>query len=193
MLLSPFAHDRYLLRRQAPALTGKFRMYGPGEQQLLYCEQEIFRFKEEFRAYRDESRQEELLLIQARHPRGFSSGYDVVDSPRGARVGVLRRRSWRLFLRERWELLDAQEQPLGLLLEKGLAQASVRRTLPGKLLPKDYQVSVDGMPVLDLRQRSNLLRIELELDFRIDAARYFDRRLGIAAALLLGAIERRPD
>jgi hypothetical protein len=43
--------------------------------------------------------------------------------------------------------------------------------------------------VADLRQRFNLFRYELDVDFSFDPARRLDRRLGLAAAILLAAIE----
>jgi hypothetical protein len=47
--------------------------------------------------------------------------------------------------------------------------------------------------VADLKQRFNLFRYELEIDFRFDPRRKLDRRLGIAAAILLGTIEGKQD
>jgi hypothetical protein len=43
--------------------------------------------------------------------------------------------------------------------------------------------------VADLKQRFNLFRYELDLDLSMDAAHQLDPRLGIAAAILLAAVE----
>ena len=43
--------------------------------------------------------------------------------------------------------------------------------------------------VADLKQRFNLFRYELDLDFSMDTAQRLDRRLGIAAGILLATVE----
>jgi hypothetical protein len=190
---SAFAYDHYLLRRQVLALTGKFRLYNPSGQLVLYSQQKMFRLKEDIRAYADESLSQELLYIQARQIIDFSAAYDVVDSLNQEKVGVLRRKGWRSLLRDEWEVLDAHEQPLGVMQEDNMTRAMLRRFLLGRWLPQDYDVLFAGQRVADLRQRFNLFRYELDLDFRMDPGRSLDHRLGIAAAILLGTIEGRQE
>ncbi|HEX9617539.1 MAG TPA: hypothetical protein VGA03_08975 [Anaerolineales bacterium] len=192
-LHSAFRFDHYLLRRQVLALTGKFRLFDPNGQLVLYSQQKMFRLKEDIRAYSDESCSQELLHIQARQIIDFSAAYDVVDSLSRERVGVLRRRGWRSLLRDEWEVLDADEQPVGLMQEDDMTRAILRRFLLGRWLPQDYDVLIGGQRVADLRQRFNLFRYELDLDFRMDPGQRLDHRLGIAAAILLGTIEGRQE
>jgi hypothetical protein len=49
------------------------------------------------------------------------------------------------------------------------------------------------MRVADLKQRFNPFRYELDLDFSMDTTNRLDRRLGIAAGILLAAIEGKQD
>jgi len=44
-----------------------------------------------------------------------------------------------------------------------------------------------------LKQRFNLFRYELDLDFSMDSARRLDRRIGLAAATLLAIIEGKQE
>jgi hypothetical protein len=60
-------------------------------------------------------------------------------------------------------------------------------------LPQNYDLTLGGKRVADLRQRFNLFRYELDLDFSMDSARRLDRRLGLAAGILLAAIEGKQD
>ena len=46
---SAFQYDRYLLKRQVFALTGKLRFYTPQETLVLFCEQKMFRLREDIR------------------------------------------------------------------------------------------------------------------------------------------------
>lgn len=186
---SAFLHNQYVLRRQVFALTGKFRVYDPSENLVLYSEQKMFRLREDIRVYSDESKTQEVLTIKARQIIDFSAAYDVMDSTTGEKVGVLRRKGWRSLLRDEWEVLDANDQPRGLLFEDTIQLALLRRLLLGSLLPQNYDLTLGETRVADLRQRFNLFRYELDLDFTMDPARALDRRIGIAAGILLATVE----
>jgi uncharacterized protein YxjI len=188
-----FQFDRYLLKRQVLALTGKFRFYNPTGDLVLFSEQKMFKLKEDIRVFADESKTLEVLQIKARQIIDFSAAYDVFDSSLGQKVGVLRRRGLRSMLRDEWEVLDANDQLIGQLFEDSLAQALLRRLLLGMFLPQNYDLTLGGERVADLRQRFNLFRYELDLDFSMDSARRLDRRLGLAAGILLAAIEGKQD
>ena len=188
-MYSAFMHNNYLLRRQVFALTGRFRVYDPSENLVLFSEQKMFRLREDIRVYSDESKTQEVLNIKARQIIDFSAAYDVMDSMTGEKVGVLRRKGWRSMFRDEWEVLDANDQPRGMLFEDSMQLAMLRRFLLGSLLPQNYDLTIGETRVADLRQRFNLFRYELDLDFSMDSARTLDRRLGIAAGILLATVE----
>ena len=56
---------------------------------------------------------------------------------------------------------------------------------------QNYDITMGQNVVADLKQRFNLFRYELDIDFSMDTANKLDPRLGIAAAILLAAIEGR--
>jgi uncharacterized protein YxjI len=184
-----FQYNQYLLKRQVFALTGKFRVYDPAENLVLFSEQKMFRLREDIRVYSDESKTQELLTIKARQIIDFSAAYDVVDTMTNEKVGVLRRKGWRSLLRDEWEVLDANDQLRGLLFEDSVGLALLRRLLLGSLLPQNYDLTFGEVRVADLRQRFNLFRYDLDLDFSMDPARSLDRRLGLAAGILLATVE----
>jgi uncharacterized protein YxjI len=184
-----FQYDKYLLKRQVFALTGKFRIYDPMENLILFSEQKIFRLREDIRVYGDESKTQEVLMIKARQIIDFSAAYDVIASSTGQKAGALRRKGWRSLLRDEWEILDANDQPIGKLFEDSLGRALIRRFLLGTLLPQNYDITIGTERAADLKQRFNLFAYRLDLDFSMDTGRRLDRRLGIAAGILLAAIE----
>ena len=186
---SAFMHNQYLLRRQVFALTGKFRVYDPAENLVLFSEQKMFRLREDIRVYADETKTQELLIIKARQIIDFSAAYDVIDSTTNEKVGVLRRKGWRSLLRDEWEVLDANDQLRGMLFEDSVGLAMLRRLLLGSLLPQNYDLTLGETRVADLRQIFNPFRYELTLDFSMDASHLLDRRIGIAAGILLATIE----
>jgi uncharacterized protein YxjI len=184
-----FENDRYLLKRQVFALTGKLRFYNPQEQLVLYVEQKMFRLREDIRIYNDESKSQEVLLIKARNIIDFNAAYDVVDPAYNQKVGTFRRKGWRSMMRDEWEVMDVNDQVVGMLFEDSVGQAMLRRLLLGTLLPQNYDMTLGETRVADLHQRFNLFAYLMDLDFSMDPTRRLDRRLGIAAATLLAIIE----
>ncbi|NOY99345.1 MAG: hypothetical protein GXP40_09135 [Chloroflexi bacterium] len=188
---SAFQHNHYLLKRQAIALTGKFRFYDPAGNLVMFSQQKMFKLREDIRVYADEAKTQELLYIQARQIIDFSAAYDVIDSASGQKVGALRRKGLRSMLRDEWEVLDASDRVIGVLFEDSVGLAILRRLLLGSLLPQNYDLIIGDQRAADLKQRFNPFRYELDLDFSMDTANRLDRRLGIAAGILLAAIEGR--
>lgn len=193
MIHPAFQFDNYLLKRQVLALTGKFRVYDPNDNLVLFCQQKMFKLKEDIRIYTDENKTQELLYIKARQILDFSAAYDVVDSQSDTKVGVLRRKGFRSMLRDEWQVLDAYDQPIGILLEDNMSRALLRRFILGKLLPQSYDLLINDIVVAEMKQRFHLFRYNLDLDFSMDSNRSLDRRLGIAAAILLGTIEGKQE
>lgn len=184
-----FRFDSYLLKRQVLALTGKIRLYSLHGSLVGFSEQKMFRLREDIRIYADEQKQQELLWIQARQIIDFAASYDVIDSMSSIKVGALRRKGFRSILRDKWEILDVNDIPIGVLWEDSPGRAALRRLLLGSLLPQRYDVLIGEQVVAKFAQRFNLFRYELELDFSADLSQLLDRRLGVAAAVLLGMIE----
>lgn len=186
-----FQSNQYLLKKQALALTGILRIYNPQEQLVLYCQQKMFKLKEDIRVYADETKTRELLNIQARQIVDFSAYYDVIDSMYGTKIGGLRRRGFRSLVQDEWEVFDNQDKPIGILKEDSLSRSLLRRFLLGVFLPQNYDLLFGEERVADYKQRFSPFRYVLEIDFQMDAARKLDRRLGLAAAILLAIIEGR--
>ena len=184
-----FQFDEYLLKRQVLALTGVLRIYNSQGQLVLFCQQKIFKLKEDIRVYSDETKTNELLNIHARQILDFSAYYEVLDSQYSTKIGGLRRKGFSSMIQDEWELFDGQDISLGILKEDSLTQALLRRMLLGSLLPQNYDLYFSNERVADYKQRFNPFRYELGLDFKMDDEHKLDRRLGIAAAILLATIE----
>jgi hypothetical protein len=185
-----FQLNQYVLKRQVFALTGKFRFFDPSGRLLLFSEQKMFKLREDIRVYSDESKAQEVLMIKARQIVDFSAAYDVVDSAMGQKVGALRRRGWASMLRDEWEVLDVNDNVVGKLFEDSMGLALLRRFL-SNLIPQNYDITFGVERVADLKQNFNPFTYELNLDFSMDVNRRLDRRLGLAAGILLAAVEGR--
>jgi hypothetical protein len=112
-----------------------------------------------------------------------------MDAAYNQKVGTLRRKGLSSILRDEWQVLDVNDNVVGNLFEDSVALALLRRLLLGSLLPQNYDMTFGETRVADLRQNFNPFRYELNLDFSMDMNRLLDRRLGIAAGILLAAVE----
>ena len=185
-----FQFPSYLLKRQAIALTGRFRFYDPSGNLVMFSEQKMFKLREDIRVFSDESKTQEVLMIKARQIIDFSAAYDVVDSATGQKVGALRRKGLASILRDEWEILDVGDNVIGKLFEDSMGLALVRRFLTG-LVPQNYDITIGTERVADLKQAFNPFAYQLTVDFSMDLSQRLDRRIGIAAAILLAAVEGR--
>jgi hypothetical protein len=190
-----FGHQTYLVRKKFWQFFGaSFYVYDPSGEIVLFSKMKAFKLKEDIRVFTDETRQTEALSIQARSVLDFSGSYDVYDSSTGQRVGALRRKGLKSsFYKDEWVIMDAAESEVGLIQEENAFLALLRKYLLGKLIPQSFNVQLGGRTVATFNQHFNLFATKLTLDFSHDPGRQFDRRLGIAAGILLCAIEGKQD
>lgn len=186
-----FTGDRFLLRKKILSLLGmKFHLFDPEGNTVLFTQLKAFKLKEDIRIYATESMDQELIRITGRSVIDFGATYDVVDSATGDRVGAVRRKGLKSMLRDEWEMLGLDDRPLGIIQEDSAGLALVRRFLTN-LVPQTFVGSMGGRPVLQFKQTFNPLMLKMELDFSVDEEEQLDRRVGLAAAFLIAAIEGR--
>ncbi len=188
----PFEYDVYLIRRKIFKLLGAaFHVYDEAENLVMYSKQKAFKLKEDIRLYSDESMKVELLTISARSVIDFSAAYDVIDPLAKQKVGALRRKGWSSLMRDEWMLLDARDEPIGSIKEDSMLAALIRRFIDAAslLLPQKFHAEMGGRQVCTFQQNFNPFVRKLTVDFRPDTNRQLDRRLGLAAAVLLQAVE----
>jgi hypothetical protein len=184
----------YVLRRQVLSLklfVAACRGYDSSGELCFVGDQKGSGLRHDLRLYADERQQEEVLAMTARELLGFSVAIDVVDSRTQQKVGALRRRGLESMLRDKWVILDAEDAEVGVIKEDNEVLALVRR-FATSLIPQSYQVLVDDAPVGVFTQNFNPLAPTLTLDFSADPdAKALDRRLGIAAGVLMFVVEGR--
>jgi uncharacterized protein YxjI len=189
-----FDQSSYLIRRKMLKIFGgTFWIYGEDGEAgptLFHIKQKAFKLREDIRVYSDEALQDEVLTITARQIIDWSAAYDVVDTATGESVGVLRRRGARSILRDEWEILDSGERHIATLREDSMALALVRRFVTN-LIPQSFSIEMDGQEIGEFKQNFNPFIWKLTLDFTADPSEQLDRRLGVAAGILVAAIEGR--
>lgn len=184
-----FEHPTYLIRKKVLQMFGStLHIYGPDGDLVLYAKQKAFKLKEDIRLYTGEDMQTEILTIKARQVLDWGATYDVYDAALGQKVGALRRKGLKSIIQDEWIILDDQDRELGLIQEDSMALALVRRFVLG-FLPQSFEARIAGAPICTFRQNWNPFVRKIMIDFSGDPQRVLDRRLGLAAGILLNLIE----
>ena len=189
--LVPFQHPSYLVRRKVfKLLGGAFHVFDPAGNAVLYSKQKAFKLKEDIRIYTSEDMGTEVLTIRTDKIIDLGATYHVHDSQQGGvRVGSLKRKGLKSMLRDEWIILDPSGQEVGIIQEDSVALALLRRLMVGWLLPQKYNGTIGNNPVSLFTRNFNPTVSKVSLDFSMDTHGQLDRRLGIAAAIMLLAIE----
>lgn len=186
-----FAGRTFRIRQKLFSLSSKmFYVEDASGAVVGFCKQKYFKLKDDVRLYTDESMATELMTIKARSILDFSVAFDVVDSSTGGKVGALKRKGWKSILKDEWILMDASDQEIGRIKEDSLLLATMRRFVTN-LIPQKYIFVFDTHEIGSAKQNFNFFAPKLALDFSADLTDRLDRRLGVAAGLLLIAIEGR--
>jgi len=186
-----FSSPTYLVRRKVLTLVGAaFHIFDGEGRLVLFSKLKAFKLKEDIRLFTGEDMTEELLAIRARKVLDISATYDVTDSRTGERIGAVQRKGLRSVLRDEWVLRDATDREIGTVREDSVGLALVRRFL-SNLVPQSFDVEMAGQKVATVRQNFNPFVLKLTVDFSGDPNGLLDRRLGLAAVILLCAVEGR--
>jgi uncharacterized protein YxjI len=188
---SVFAGRTFRIRQKIFTLGSKqFFIEDASGAVVGFCKQKFFKLKDDVRLYTDESMTAELMTVKARSVLDFSVAFDVVDSSTGEKVGALKRKGWKSILKDEWILMDAMDQEIGRIKEDSILLATLRRFVTN-LIPQKYVFVFDTHEIGSAKQNFNMLAPKLDLDFSADLTDRLDRRLGVAAGMLLIAIEGR--
>jgi hypothetical protein len=163
---------------------------------VAFVRQKRMAIKEDIRFFADESETEELFRIKARSLLEFGGRYDVT-TPTGERIGVLEKVFGKSLLRSTWRVLDAAEQELAVAQERSMLWAIVRRVIDavpyGDFIPIVFHFRIDAPSGLHLGDFTRALgvRDRYTLDLWGDPERTIDRRLALALAIALDALQSR--
>jgi uncharacterized protein YxjI len=184
-----YAHDVTTCRRKILAIAPTFEICDQLGHPLVFCQEKLFKIKDDIRIYSDASKQVELLRIGQRNIMDWAGIFDVTDPASGQRIGVLRRKGWRSFARDEWHIHDAFDRPVGRILETG--GAFWRRIF--KFLPYTFAFHFENNAVGTFNQHFTWIGYRATMDITGWRNVPYDRRLAFAGALLLMAVEAKED
>jgi hypothetical protein len=179
-LLATLQHPRLVIKRPFWSFLGRrFQVYAPDGRMVLFVRHPLLKLREEFTVFTDETERVPVLRIRARQIIGIDIANDVFDAVTGERVGTIKKRGLKSILRDTWDVLDASDQPAGLVQEDGAAL--LRRFFP--ILLGKWRIELAGAVVARVRQVFRFFVKEFELDLSEGQGR-IDPRFAVACALL---------
>jgi uncharacterized protein YxjI len=189
-LHSSFLHDYYLIHRKFWRIFGgEFRVFDRSGNLVLFSEQAAFRLREDFRVYPDERQSKELLSIKTEQIMDFAATFKVHDGATGQLIGSLKRKALKSLVRDEWIIFDANGMQIGVVAEANLGLALLTRLIG--LLPQSFVItSRDGTTVAEIKQQFNPFILKNRMTI-LKPQPDIDRRMIVAAGILLAGIERR--
>ena len=185
------AGTKFQFKRKILKLVGAaFYVYDEAGATVLYADQKAFKLKEDIRVYSGEDKTTEVFRIAARRMMDWSGTYDVFD-PSGQKIGALKRQGMKSMIRDEWTILDVQDREMGLIQEDSTVLALLRRFVDmiSLLVPQKYSLTLGNRPVGQFARVFNPFSSKIDVDFSADPSGALDRRLALAAGVLLCAIE----
>ncbi len=197
--------NRFILRQRIRPIVNQYEFSLPtadGEPGATICfvEQKRFKFKEDIRFYTDDTKTREVMRLKARQRFDPAARYDVTDA-QGAKIGEIQKAFGASLLRSTYVLYEAAGEETARASERSLAVALFRRLIGlvpyvgeyADWLPIPYHFDFKRGDVrLGTNQRQKLkFRDTYTLDFSEDAERTLDRRLVLALAVGMDALQAR--
>ena len=198
-----FQYDRYLVDQVIRPIANLYRVTplaageAPAGPPIAYVRQRKLAIKEDIRFYADEGETRELFRIAARSMLDIGgSRYDVLE-PGGERIGFLWHKFKESLLRTTWHIGGPNEEELALARERSFVGAVLRRAIDfvpdiGGWIPIPYNFEfLVGDQVVGGMDRKFQLRDRYILDLSGDPDKKIDRRVAIALAVALDALQNR--
>lgn len=189
-----FAHDRFLIKQLIRPMVNLYEVSADGRP-VAFVRQKRMALREDLRAFADESESQEVFRIKARSVVDIGGRYDVT-APDGALIGALVKVLGASFVRSTWRVVGGDDAELFVATERSMTVAIGRRVaglVPfGDVLPIPYHfVFREGERELGGLTRILGLRDQYDLDLSGDLERTVDRRLAVALAIALDALQAR--
>jgi len=205
MAIDRLAYDRYLIDQLARPIANLYRITPlaagetPAGDPVAFVRQKKMAIREDIRFFADESENEELFRLKARSVLDIGgSRYDVVGAD-GAPIGRLEHVFRKSLLRSTWRIVGADDAEVAIARERSQWLALARRVVDfvpyGEWVPIPYDFVLLGPAgqgdLGHLTRKFLSFRDRYVLDLSHDGERRVDRRLALALAIALDALQNR--
>jgi len=197
-----FHYDRFLVDQLIRPIANLYRVTplaageAPAGPPVAYVRQKKLALKEDIRFYADEGETRELFRIAARSVLDIGgSRYDVFAGEE--RIGFLWHKFKESLIRTTWHVGGPNEEELALARERSMVGAVLRRVIDfvpdvGGWIPIPYNFDfLAAGNVVGRMDRKFKLRDQYVLDLSGDTDKRIDRRVAVALAIALDALQNR--
>jgi hypothetical protein len=204
--VDPNQHDRFILRQRFRPVVNEYEFslpVGNGDEPgppFCFVRQRRFTFKEDIRFYADDSRSVELMRIKARQRFDPRARYEVTAAD-GGKIGEIQKVFGASLLRSTYRLYDATGAEIATAAEHSVPIALLRRAVGfvpllesvADWLPIPYHFTFErnGIALGTHRRHFGKLRDIYTIDMSGDPERSVDRRLILAVAVGMDALQAR--
>ncbi|HEV7918642.1 MAG TPA: hypothetical protein VGO97_03610 [Solirubrobacterales bacterium] len=201
-MVNPHEHDRFVLRQKFAMVINRYFFSLPEQEDQPFCfvEQKRMKLKEDIRFYTDQAKTEELMRIKARQMFDPRARYDVTTAT-GEPIGQIQKVFGASLFRSTYSLFDAQGNETARVQERSLPVAIIRRTIGfipfvggfAEWIPIPYDFEFKrGEQLLGTHSRRRWkITDTYDIDLTPDSARTLDRRLVLALAVAMDALQAR--
>ena len=198
-MVDPNQHDKFVLRQKIKMVINHYEfLLAEDQPPFCFVEQARFKFKEDIRFFTDESKSQELLRIKARQRFDPRATYDITGAD-GTKIGEIKKVFGASLIRSTYEIssstgaVQAQEKSLVVALFRRLVGwipyiGDFADWLP---IPYHFDFNRDGQVIGTHKRRIGKFRDIYDIDMSGDPERLFDRRLVLAAAVGMDALQAR--
>jgi uncharacterized protein YxjI len=200
-----FDRDRFFIQQRIRLMINQYEVTGVGEdgrspgEPVCFVEQKRMALKEDLRVFTDDTKSVEVFRFKARQVWDPRAVYNVTD-PHGAPIGGLQKVFGKSLLRSTWRLLDPSGGVIAWAQERSFGVALFRRLVGfipylgdfADWLPIRYHFDFyAGEQSVGSFERRFGIRDRYILDLSGDAERRIDRRVAIALAVAMDALQAR--
>jgi uncharacterized protein YxjI len=204
-VVDPVDIDRFLLIQRFRVMINQYEVSTLGDDgkspgaPVCFVEQKRMKLKEDLRAFTDDSKTAEVFRIKAQQVWDPRARYDVTD-PAGRQIGQLRKVFGKSLLRSTWQIYDTSGNEIAWARERNAFVALFRRVIGLvpfigeflELLPIPYHFDYFiGDQRIGGLERILGLRDRYRLDVSGDSERTIDRRVVLALAVGMDALQAR--
>jgi uncharacterized protein YxjI len=200
--VDPRLHDRFFISQRIRPMVNQYEVSTLGAdessagERVCFVEQKRMKLKEDLRAFADDSKTAEVFRIKAQQIWDPRARYDVTDET-GQHIGQLAKSFGSSLFRSTWRIYDAEGKEIASARERSLFVALFRRVagwIPyvGDFVPIPYHFDYFiGDERIGGLERILGVRDRYRLDVSGDTERAIDRRVAIALAVGLDALQAR--
>lgn len=163
-----------------------FRVWTADGQLIMYIKHPLMKLREEFMVYEDEAQTRPLLRVKSKQVIALNLTYEITDATSGVVLGSVRKQGLKSILRDKFIVVDANEQEIGYAEEQG---ASVlRRFFPW--LTSKHTIFANNQQVASITQLFRFFTKEFNVEIHQSS---MDPRFVLAIALLALMAEARRE